>query len=490
MRNKIYICVIAAIFGILFLWCPVSFAMEKAGIMAIEDLANYKDPEKVYYYDPETNSVKIRGFSLMDEEQNTDVKIPAMSLLYMNFFNGIENGKAALNTVYTNYLPFYANILKFINSNESAIQDDFVMMLFNMEEAKLASAPPEVSENVPPSEGEEGEETTAPAQPVVSSIRFIASKIADAGMFRVYRVRSADNSLQFLDISIAMAHDVAAKNMLDEQAHINRIAAADPNVNFYVYIATRMQDTEYYNTVIPSASEQSTYDIFTDFINGITGVAGIAWFDIDTLEERLERGFLTDHHWNALGAYQGYTEVIEMMRKGNPDIGDLLPLKGLIEYPNVEYRGSGAARTQTPDYYDPFAVMDIDLPVQHQTERVTTPNINDYESGRHDAGKTRNIYTSHYENYYNRPSVITYPENNTGRRLLILGDSYVYWVSWLIGAHFDKTFVHYTLDGQDLNYHKFIEDNGITDVLLLQYSSRTLSKATSATKYLEQVITK
>lgn len=487
MRNKIYICVIVVIFGALFVWCPVSFILERTGIMAVEDLANYKDPEKVYYFDSETNSVKIRGFSFDDtEEANAVVNIPRMSLLYMNFFNGIEQGKAAINTVYTNYLPFYADILKYINSNENNMQDDFVMMLYNMQETKLLSTQPTETETL----SDEVDELDTPAEPEAPALKFIASKIADAGMFRVYRVRSSDNSVQFLDISMAMNHSVAAKNMLDEQAHINRIAAADTNVNFYVYIATRMQDTDYYNTIIPSTNEPSTKDIFDDFVNGITGVSGIAWLDIDTLEKRLERCFLTDHHWNALGAYQGYTEIIDMMNKVTPDIGEPLPLKGLIKYPNVEYRGSGAARTQTPDYYDSFAVMDIDLPVQHPTERVNTHNRSDYENGRYDAGKTKNIYTSHYENYYDRPSIITYPENNTGRKLLILGDSYVYWVSWLIGAHYDKTFIHYTLDGKDLNYHKFIEDNGITDVLLLQYSSRTLSKATSATKYLEQVITR
>jgi hypothetical protein len=50
--------------------------------------------------------------------------------------------------------------------------------------------------------------------------------------------------------------------------------------------------------------------------------------------------------------------------------------------------------------------------------------------------------------------------------------------------------MHYTLWQNDLDYNQFIRDNEITDVLLLQYSARTLAKATSATKYLEQIITR
>jgi len=301
-------------------------------------------------------------------------------------------------------------------------------------------------------------------------------------------VRSTDGSIGFLDISMAMTHAQAAKNMLDEQANINRIAAANTDVNFFVFIGTRPQDTSYYETFM-GGSEPSTKDILDDFINGITGVAGIACFDIDTFDKRMKYCFKTDHHWNALGAYEGYTEIVDMMREKIPDIGDPLPLKGLIEFPNVEYRGSGAARTGTSVYYDSFAVMDIDLPRQDPAERVTS-KLDDYLNGAYDKGKVKDIYISHYENFYSRPTVITYPDNHTGRRLLILGDSYSYWVTWLIGAHFDKTFVHYTLDEQDLDYNKFIKDNGITDVLLLQYSARTLSKATSASKYLEQVITR
>lgn len=340
-------------------------------------------------------------------------------------------------------------------------------------------------------------ETESIAEPPIES-EFIAEKVDDAGMFRVYKVRSADDSIGFLDISMAMTHEQAAENMLDELANVKRIAAThtangvNSGVNFFIFIATRMQDTVYYNTIVPSSAELSTFDIFNDFVKGVTdteGIAGISWLDIDTFEKRMERCFKTDHHWNALGVYQGYCEIIDMMKKAVPDIGDTLPLKGLIEFPNVEYRGSGAGRTDTPIYYDNFAVMDIDLPKQHPTERVTS-KLKEYESGKYDTGRVKDIYISHYENFYNRPEIITYPENNTGRRLLILGDSYVYWISWLIGAHFDKTFVHYTLDEKPMNYNKFIRDNGITDVLLLQYSARTLSKATSARLYLEQIIIK
>ena len=501
MRDKIYLYIISGIFLLLFLWCPVLFAMEKIGAVKIEDLANYKDPEKVYYFDESEKTVKTVNYGGVPDDYKETGNIPLSARLYMNTFNGIEEGKAAIHTVYTNYLPFYANLLSLLNSADRSVQDDFVMMLFDMENNKPIQNTASVNTD-PPSQNQEepndspdniniGEAPTEPVTEPPPQPAFIASKVDDAGMFRVYRIRSSDNDGEtgFLDISMAMRHEVAAENMLDELWHVNRIAAANKDVNFFVFLATRMQDTAYYNDYNPH--EESTKDIFDDFINGLSDdVAGVAWLDIDTFEKRMERCFRTDHHWNAWGAYQGYYDIICMMNKIIPEIGEPLPLKGVIEFPNVEYRGSGAGRTQTPIYYDTFQVMDIDLPRQHPTEKVTSKR-SEYERGRYDIDRLgKNDYTGHYENFYNQPNMITYPDNNTGRKLLILGDSYSYWVTWLIGANFDKTFVHYTLYEQDLDYNKFIRNNGITDVLLLNYSARTLSKATSAKKYLEQVITR
>jgi hypothetical protein len=495
MRDKIYIYVIAAIFLLLLAWSPAAFVLEKIGLVEIEDLANYKDPERVYFFNSAERRVRFAAYGAVpDEHKYYGGNIPFTARLYMNTLNGIEQGKAQIDTVYTNYLPFYARLLRFMNLTDTNIQDEFVYMLWNWEnrrtEASAAqAAQPTLTDNgnTDLSDGDGAPQpVTEPAPPPLS---FISSKIADAGMFRVYRVRSTDNSIGFLDISMAMPHRTAAAHMLDEQAHVNRIAAANKNVNFFVYIATRMQDMAYYNDIV--SGEPSTYDIFSDFINGLSDdVAGVSWFDIDTLDKRLERVFKTDHHWNALGTYQAYTEIIAMMQEVIPEMSDPLPLKGLIEFPNVQFRGSGAARTNTPSYYDAFAVLDIDLPRQHPTERVRS-RLDEYLQGRWDIDRlSRNDYTAHYENFYDTPQIITYPDNNTGRNLLILGDSYVYWVSWLIGANFDRTFVHYTLWQNDLDYNRFIRENNITDVLLLQYSARTLSKATSATRYLEQIITR
>ena len=497
MRDKLYLYITAGIFFALFIICPATFFLEKLGVIEIKDLANYKDPEKIYYFDTDEKTVKTAGFSDVPDEYK-DVEsalIPAGSRLYMNTLNGIEEGKASIETVYTNYLPFYADMLSVLNSEDNALQDEFVLMLFNRENSKkIKNTPAEKSTDSLADGDSDTKEPEAPQLP-----QFIASKITDWDMFRVYRVRSADDSIGFLDISMAMDYETANINMRTEADSVIRIASANQNVNFFVYLATRMQDTEYYNLINPH--EPSTKNIFDKFVAAVEEhVDGIAWLDIDTFEKRMKLLYKTDHHWNARGAYQGYTDMINMMNKVIPEIGDPIPLNtdngndGFILFPKVQFRGMMAEKTNTPTYYDEFEVMDITLPRQHSTEKIST-RFNEYSRGAYDADKLPpNDYTGHYGNYFIEPQsvpfTLTYPDNRTGRKLLLITDSYSHMVSWLIAANFDKTFVYYTHYGRSLNYNNFIADNGVTDVLLLQYSARTLSRATSADAYLNQIITK
>ena len=329
-----------------------------------------------------------------------------------------------------------------------------------------------------PEDTSASEITTPAAEPITAKINHTSVFLKDDGTFKFYRIKPEN----FIDTVLSFSAETLYKAMKEEQAHLNRILAANNKVNTYVYVCTRMQDTAYFNELVPD--ELSTYDMLQEFMSGIVGADGVDQFDIGTVEKRLEKIFKTDHHWNVFGSYEGYTDVIAMMNDVYPDIGEPIPMKGTIDFPAIAFRGSAARRGEYAAFTDVFQVIDIDLPVQHKTERVVS-NLEKYKNGSYD----NKPYATHYENFYNRPSVITYPENKTGRRLLIIGDSYSYWASWLIGAHFDKTHVYYCLNGNTMDYNKFIEDNAITDVLIMQFSSR-LFQGSSIKGFLDQIKTR
>jgi hypothetical protein len=167
-----------------------------------------------------------------------------------------------------------------------------------------------------------------------------------------------------------------------------------------------------------------------------------------------------------LGAYSGYCDIIGMINKNAPEIGGPLPLSGLITYEDVNMRGSASRISSFPRFTETFSVMDIKLP---EKRVAVADNARKYERGSFD----KNMYADHYALYYNYKSEYV-SENNTGRKLLIIGDSFTWWSSWLIAANFDTTYVYYPWDKKELNYREYIEKNGITDVLMMLFSDRMI----------------
>ena len=71
----------------------------------------------------------------------------------------------------------------------------------------------------------------------------------------------------------------------------------------------------------------------------------------------------------------------------------------------------------------------------------------------------------------------TTPQNNTGRNLLIIGDSYSLPLLEVVASHFDKTYIRYVDDNKnltDVQYEDLIDQYGITDVLYLEMSDRII----------------
>ena len=444
-RDRLYIIAVCTIFLFLFIWCPFTYLMFKTGALNIRDMKNTpKAPEKVY------ESGALAGV-----------------------LNKIEQGKAGLDTLYTNYLPLYGEIVTFMRSSDTDIQMSFVDLLggSNQNKNTIKNEKNENGENtVKNTKNTENADTvattdTSDIEPEKEKIEFSTIMLVDDGLHRYYAIRPYD----FIDTALSFPEKTLRENMDYQIGEVNRLiaAASKSNADFYLYVGKRMQDAEYFSDVV--TTEVSTAPLFHEFMSRIEGAKGVGALDVNTLEKRLENIFKTDHHWTPLGAYDGYVDIITMISKVSPEIGEPIPLKGLITYDDVEMRGSASRISSFPRFTETFYVMDIDLPVKHNRYKATD-KAGTYEKGRFDKG----MYTDHYDAYYGRTSRYVYPENNTGRRLLLIGDSFTWGSAWLIAANFDETYMFYPWDWQTLDYNDFIEENGITDVLLMQFSDRII----------------
>jgi len=264
-------------------------------------------------------------------------------------------------------------------------------------------------------------------------------------------------------------------------------------VNFYVYVCLRFQETETFAEIIkdirPMRGETSTKHFLEAFFEGLDNIPAINaydYFKIDTLEKRLEYIFKTDHHESPRGAYSIYRDVITMMAKDSPEIGEPYEAE-FKKVPGIEYRGSHVWGHGYTEIYDEFEYYIVDLPPHDMFEslngrRKTQSALEAYESRRFG----RDTFYDHYANFFPRPQNIVYPENNIGRNLLMLADSYAWGFSELISAHFDNTYIVPWTHGT-FEYNKFIREKNITDVIIIQYSGRILFNTYNDTQ-LERVI--
>ncbi|MCL2813256.1 MAG: hypothetical protein FWD23_01510 [Oscillospiraceae bacterium] len=437
-RNRLYVIFVCTVFIFLFIWCPVNYIFDKTGFFKTADIKNYKDPEKVYESGP-----------------------------LAPLLNKIEEGKAALGDLYSNYLPMYGRIVTFLKVADSDISFSFVNFLSNFSEKKPAD-PPKTSQ---PAEIPENGENPEAVQSIIDRLEFSTMMLQNDGLHKYYVIYpSGDDSAEsFIDTILSPPEEALRANMEIQIAQVNRISAAasDMGVDFYFYAGKRMQDAEYVTKIIPN--EISTAPYFDEFMERIEKTKGKDALDVDTYEKRMENIFRTDHHWSALGAYSGYCDIIGMINKNSPEIGEPISLKGLIAYPEVKMRGSAALISSFQRIEETFSVMDIELPEKDSRYKVTD-NAEKYESGKFD----KNRFADHYALYYNRPSRYRYPSNNTGRNLLIIGDSYTWWSDWLIAANFDETFVYYPWDRKKLDLYDYIYKNRITDVLMMLFSDRVV----------------
>lgn len=446
MKNKIFIITLFSLIAIIMVSAPVTYALVSLDLIEYENMGNVIEPDRIY-----------------------DIKI----------LDAIENGKAALTDIYTNYLPLYAQIVsnagtykvnleKPIYSLYSDISADYykaqtVSKLDNTSELETTAV---VIDDIEPTEPVEID----PGERVISGYK---TSFLKSGLYSIDVEYNDGTTLGILTLVTTMNESQLRSRMETQVKEINRITAANTDVNVYVYVCSRFQDSEYFQDYVPGG--QSLYPLVNDFMNSLDSRIKKDHFKVDSLEDYIDKLFMSDHHWNAYGMYDAYCDIINMISEDSPSIGNPRELgeKHVIE--NALFYGTNA---RTNNYYDAkfgdvFYFYDYNLP-DHEIKTSNQysgfkKNMENYLNGRFKS----TIGTDHYVNFYPYAEYCKYPENKTGRNLLILGDSYSRGISELLSSNFDETYIYdYRRIHEIGNYNKFIADHGITDVLFMQYSIR------------------
>ena len=198
------------------------------------------------------------------------------------------------------------------------------------------------------------------------------------------------------------------------QKHIDqyeKLLAEYPNLKFYSYFVTQMQDTPWFYDVVGVYPDK--HETIAQYLPEYMGVARLTFSSFADYQDCY---FKSDHHWAYKGSERAYRDVYNMMAE---DL-ELSPVKYPIatwnfsELFGIEYRGSRANNLRNTNYngFDEFIAYEYDLGeretyvaqvgsgnADYTKEIPVTMGLWErYKSGNMNRGK----YFDHYINFYGR----------------------------------------------------------------------------------------
>ena len=234
-------------------------------------------------------------------------------------------------------------------------------------------------------------------------------------------------------------------------AGFNRAMAENPELDFYFYFVES-------DAVLDFRTGERTpfYELLCSLL--ALPEERCARFELRDYEQFCSEFYKTDHHWNHIGSYRGYTEILRLLGCPEP------PLEPLEERTLAEpICGSKALQAGLTEMTEPFTAY-----------RFAYPPLGT-EFGHEEAyfaGEAE--LPLGYGNFYGGDDGLV--AFDTGREdrpnLLIIGDSYDNAVLKLIASHYCRT---YSVDlrnyereqGEPFHLGQFCREKGVDQVLIL-----------------------
>lgn len=451
MRNKVFITLTCGFLLIMMFIAPTIRLLDRVGIISTEKMGNIIEPQKVYSED-----------------------VPLAKML-----NGVEELKAAIEDTYINYLPFYAHVVTSVKNAKYNLNEPINRLLSELgQKAMTVSADVvdklEAQETTSAIEETTAAETEQPKEDKPYIVKHSYKFITNSGGTNFYVIDAEYNDgrkVSLITLALSTPPNLIDRRMKRSAELVNNITAVckEHGVKVYFYACSRLQDGENFEQYIPV--EKSLKPKVDEFFSLLDPYIKYGRLKVDTLEESIEKLFLTDHHWNAYGMYEAYCDIINMMREDTPSILEPRPLGTLYVVEGADFYGTNARISGYYECKDTFFFYDYNLP--KHVLRASYPYDFEqrkrlYLEGRFD----RKLSADHYVNFYPYTEYLKY-DNTTGRNVLVLADSYSRGISELLGSNFDETYIYdYRRIHEIGNLRQYIAKHNITDVLFMQYSLR------------------
>ncbi|MBO4601063.1 MAG: hypothetical protein J5634_02385 [Bacilli bacterium] len=255
--------------------------------------------------------------------------------------------------------------------------------------------------------------------------------------------------------------DELNKRLNEQVIFYNDIKEKYPDVWLGLYIPLRYESFSFMNI-------NKLNDLVNLFISKINKDIKYDLFDVDNISDYLKYYYKTDHHYNSYGAEIAYNDILKML-----DIEDSLE----FNHKNVftPYYGSMAKSVLLKKQSDTLTAIDYDNKLN---VNITDENFKPLEK-RDRSNPFYDYYVGYFNGMYDE--IIYDSGNNSGRNLLLIGDSYSWQIDYLLANNFDKTYVVNTKYGKwttnDLVLKDYIKENNITHILFLREAKNLIFDA-------------
>lgn len=291
----------------------------------------------------------------------------------------------------------------------------------------------------------------------------VLTKMGDTSIYQLGSSNYMMNGLMTYDENIE-------KCIMNRIEQINNIAYDYPDIEFYLYRPVQGYETSLFDEINNVESYGEHYNqLFVDHLQ-----IPVDFLDIESVEMYKELFFSSDHHWNYRGAYQGYSDIMNLMGMGN----EILEPKSIFCHPNATFYGTYSTRTANLLEPDSYCLYDIDYAdaeviVNNEViEDILNPKYYIEHSDEYASNPYEYHYNKSFENY--TPYVQYRTDKTNKKNILVIGDSYSRAIAnYLASSFYNSYFVNPTdyisSTGSYFYYDSFIRDCEI-DVVLFMYT--------------------
>lgn len=273
-----------------------------------------------------------------------------------------------------------------------------------------------------------------------------------------------DNDSYYINSSMASEEiEKRVKQHIELYNDLNNITP------LYIYLPHRYEFQK--NIANKSFRDMNVY--VEDFKTGLSSDIKVSELITKDKNDYSKLFFKSDHHWSCEGSNRGYIDIMNLLEvdKFNQDYECIKVTDN--------YLGSIANRFRDKNSTDTFAYIDT-KDLNYQVLINDKEKDNKFKAKVLDKKKAKdNIFYDYYiAFYYGFYGRVIYDFNNDKENLLILADSYSWAIDDLIASNFNKTHVINLMFDEYQNgkfdYAKYIKDNNINKVLILQETPTTI----------------